>query len=173
MRLKTKFQDEDFDIGEVVEANVYYGGSGRIKVIAEPAKGGMITFYFETLKGMNEMFEDATEEPEEWYINEYNEPEKVDFGSPIDDIESLREIGFLFKTEKETELAIRKCKAWKRLRDKGFRFDGWEDLQAEMSMDDLMLFNRDVLNTDNIIGFRMDDYHDCIKDLNICFGGEE
>lgn len=125
MRLKTKFQDEDFDLGEVVEANVYYGGSGRIKVIAEPAKGGMITFYFETLKGMNEMFEDATEEPEEWYINEYNEPEKVGFGSPIDDIESLREIGFLFKTEKETELAIRKCKAWKRLRDKGFRFKCW------------------------------------------------
>lgn len=165
MKLKTKFQDEDFDLGEVVEANVYYGGSGRIKVIVEPAKGGMITFYFETLKGMNEMFEDATEEPEEWYINEYNEPEKVDFGSPIDDIESLREIGFLFKTEKEAELAIRKCKAWKRLKDEGFRFTGFEET------------DRGCLGDFTIYCYIKPDYtrpyDDVEDDLDLLFGGEE
>ena len=66
-----------------------------------------------------------------------------------------------------------KLKAWKRLKDKGFRFDGWEDLQAKMGIDGLMLFSRDVIDTDNVIGFKMDDYHDCIKDLNTCFGGKE
>lgn len=121
MRLKTKFQDEDFDLGEVVEANVYYGGSGRIKVIAEPAKGGMITFYFETLKGMNEMFEDATEEPEEyWYISAYGNLAKTDVMTDLH--RGAEEIGNLFDTKEEAEKVVEKLKAFKRLKDKGFRF---------------------------------------------------
>lgn len=58
MKLKTKFQDEDFDIEEVINANIYYGGYDRIKVIATPASGGVHTFYFDSLKGLNETFED-------------------------------------------------------------------------------------------------------------------
>lgn len=68
---------------------------------------------------------ESEEEPKEWwYLNEYNEPEKVDFDSPIDDMESLREIGFLFESEEEAEVAVRKLKAWKRLKDMGFKIEG-------------------------------------------------
>lgn len=38
---------------------------------------------------------------------------------------------------------------------------------------DLMIFNREVIDTNNVIGFRIDDYRACIKDLDTCFGGEE
>lgn len=125
MRLKTKFQDEDFDIGEVVEANVYNGGDGRIKVIAEPAKGGMITFYFETLKGMNEMFEDAPEEPKEyWYIDWNGEVCRSDIHD--ERTEQMKLIGNYFGTKEEAELAVRKLKAWKRLKDRGFSIYSWD-----------------------------------------------
>jgi hypothetical protein len=36
-----------------------------------------------------------------------------------------REIGNYFETQEEAELAVRKLKAWKRLKDKGFRFNCW------------------------------------------------
>lgn len=112
---------------------------------------------YESLAELNEEWEDAPEEPEEWYINEYNEPEKVNFGSPIDDIESLREIGFLFKTKKETELAIRKCKAWKRLKEAGFEFTGWD--RHPDYPGDFMVTASDEWTCDD-------------KDLDLLFGGE-
>lgn len=35
------------------------------------------------------------------------------------------EIGNSFKSEEKAEKVAKKLKAWKRLKDKGFRFDGW------------------------------------------------
>lgn len=136
MRLKTKFQDEDFDLGEVVEANIYHGGNGGVKVIAEPTKGGMITFYFETLKGLNEMFEDYEEKPKGyWFIDAYgnivqNEITKH-YGDEYIDMtaayESQKQIGNHFETPEEAEKAMEKLKAFKRLKDKGFVWQGWEE----------------------------------------------
>lgn len=109
---------------------------------------------------------------EYWYMNYGGRIKATNDANSEEDV-ARKEIGNYFKTKEEAERAVLKLKAWKRLKDKGFKFDGWEDLQAKMDIDGLMLFNRDVIDTDNVIGFRMDDYHDCIKDLNICFGGEE
>lgn len=106
-----------------------------------------------------------------WYIDDIGMPSIC--SKHHDKTAKRKAFGNYFESGEEAKRAVEKLKAFKRLSDKGFRFDGWEDLQAEMGMDDLMFFNRDVINTDNVIGFRMDDYHDCIKDLNICFGGEE
>lgn len=141
MRLKTKFQDEDFDLGEVVEANIYYGGDGRIKVVAEPTRGGIVSFYFESLKGLNEMFEDAPEEPES----------KIE-DIRLNDMISGRHIVEIDFTEvEEAEKAVLKLKAWKRLEDKGFRVTlqgckgnawlqaNWGNLQGDYS-DVLLLF---------------------------------
>ena len=164
MRLKTKFQDEDFDLGEVVEANVYYGGSGRIKVIAEPVRGGMITFYFETLKGMNEMFEDAEEPKKYWYIEGDGDIHSIRT-ELCDELEihTMKQIGNYFDTREEAEKAVERLRAWKRLKDKGFRFDGYD--VAHNSNGDLcgQLF------------YNAGDYciEDVEKDLDICFGGEE
>lgn len=168
MKLKTKFQDEDFDLGEVVEANIYYGGSGRIKVIAEPAKGGMITFYFETLKGMNEMFEDAPEEPKYFYcictegsINKY-EVERYETETWV---KHAKSIGNCFNTREEAEKVVEKLRAWKRVkrdlvslhwqRERDGSFSVWGEFKTGNTL-------------------RADVYLDIhSKDLDICFGGEE
>lgn len=131
MRLKTKFQDEDFDLGEVVEANVYYGGNGRIKVIAEPAKGGMITFYFETLKGMNELFEDYEEPEEYWYIK-HDGCITITCGGPDDD---MKQIGNYFGTREEAKRAVEKLKALKRLKDEGMEIYSFEKRKAGIDLD--------------------------------------
>lgn len=165
MKLKTKFQDEDFDLGEVVEANIYHGGSGRFKVIAEPAKGGIITFYFETLKGMNEMFE-GYEEPKAlgWRIDEYNDPEEIGFGFSLEELEYLKEIGLLFKTKEETEKAVEKLKAWKRLKDKGFRFEDFEETDRG-KLGDFTIYA-------HIEPDYLQKYDEFDDDLYLLFGGE-
>lgn len=91
----------------------------------------------------------------------------------VDNTATKKEIGNYFSSKEEAERAVECLRAWKRLRDKGFRFDGWEDLSTKMTLDDFMPFTRDVIDTDNVIGFRMDDYHDCIGDLDILFNEEE
>lgn len=171
MRLKTKFQDEDFDLGEVVEANVYYGGSGRIKVIAEPAKGGVITFYFETLKGMNEMFEDATEEPKEfWYIENDGDIDKETYDG--DDYEKrMIKIGNYFSSREEAEKAVGKLKAMAKLKEFGFRFIDWE-LDMKTIADGKIWFDIGV-NTEWDAERLLELKPEVKKSLDILFGGEE
>lgn len=62
-----------------------------------------------------------------WRIDEYNEPEEIGFGFSLEELEYLKEIGLLFKTKEETEKAVERLKAWKRLEDKGFRFKDFEE----------------------------------------------
>lgn len=132
-------------------------------------------FCGDNLKKICEEWEDAPEEPKEyWFIDPQGEVASIHEEDEDEEYtKATKEIGDYFETKEEAELAVRKLKAWKRLKDKGFRFEGWEDLQAKMGIDEQMLFNRDIIDTNNVIGFMMDDYHDCIKDLNTCFGGEE
>lgn len=126
-----------------------------------------------TLAELNDGWEDVPEEPEE--LERYS----IDiFGNilPTNDVPNfslwkLRQIGNTFEPKEEAEKAVEKLKAWKRLKDKGFRFEGWQDLEACDEKESLIA--KRIVDGENIIGFTMDDYHDCIKDLNICFGGEE
>lgn len=75
--------------------------------------------WYHSLAELNEEWEDYKEPNERWYINEENEPQRVGFGDPVEDIENLEELGLLFNTKEETEKAVEKLKAWKRLKDKG------------------------------------------------------
>jgi hypothetical protein len=63
-------------------------------------------------------------EPEGWCID-YYDVVKV---SPKYDalIKEAKLIGNYFETKEEAEKAVEKLKAWKRLKDKGFRFDGYD-----------------------------------------------
>lgn len=128
---------------------------------------------YKILAGLNEEWEDHEDPEVYYYISDFGAIKEGDVGKWPEDEAHRKSIGNYFYSREEAEKAVEKLKAWKRLRDKGFRFEGWEDLQAKMGIDDFMLFARDVIDTDNVIGFRMDDYHDCIKDLNICFGGKD
>ena len=109
-----------------------------------------------------EDYEDPKEskEPKKyWFINSgggtasyYEEDEEPE------DTEACKEIGNYFETEEEAELAVRKLKAWKRLKDNGFEFRRWEIIDG----------------TINFMILPKGDYREKVyEDLDICFGGEE
>lgn len=128
--------------------------------------------YYCSLAKLNSDWEDYEEPKGNWTIDPMNE-NYIDDGryTAPDELERYEELGLKFNTKEEAEKAVEKLKAWKRLKDKGFRFEGWQDLEA-CDETERLVTNR-IVDGENIIGFRMDDYHDCSEDLNICFGGEE
>lgn len=147
MKLKTKFQDEDFDLGEVVEANVYYGGSRRIKMIAEDAEGGDHTFYFGTLKELNEMFED------------YEEPK----GSALD-LMIVTLTNFIENEPDEDivdledcEQMLKKLKVYKRLKDNRLR----------LSIGERMYTNTDQQCVSQSITMTVGTYPEAGEDLDL------
>lgn len=167
MNLRTKFQDEDFELGEVVDGAII-GCLGKheeeIRVIAIAAKGGQHTFYYSSIKDFTDHWEDAPEEPKEyWYIDWAPEIRAYNtkyYGSDYD--KRLKQIGNYFDTKKEAEEALEKLKAWKRLKEKGFKFVGWCDSAIDEAPDmALFKLNKDAWETDTC------------EDLDICFGGEE
>lgn len=116
MKLRNKKTGE---IAEVESCNSYTGTIGLFF-----AEGRECDRTYESLAELNSEWEDYEEPNERWYINDENEPQRVGFGDPIEDIENLEELGLLFKTEEEAKKAVGKLKAWKRLKDKGFKFFG-------------------------------------------------
>lgn len=160
MKLKTKFQDEDFELGEVVEADIFYGGpENSLKVETRTAKGGYHTFYCDSLKELNDLFEDYEEPKEHWCITMYGGITRIkDDEEPIDD---LIEIGNYFNSKEDAYDAWDKLKAWKRLKDNGFRFIG------------------KTYETDKRFGsvfYKVDEdtySEDIMTDLDSLFGGEE
>lgn len=161
-----------------------FDGGFSMKASQETAEragaiSGSLTCYANSLAELNEEWEDY-EEPK---IKKYWWVSPLDCGVVEDDLKWNEseyddeidkfnvEIGNYFGSKEEAEQAVEKLRALKRLKDKGFRFEGWQDLEAYDETERLIA-NR-IVDGENIIGFRMDDYRDCIKDLNTCFGGEE
>jgi hypothetical protein len=104
-----------------------------------------------------EEWEDAPEEPKEyWYINCYYGEVLHTFynGSEWDERRKL--IGNYFLSREEAELAVRKLKAWKRLKDKGFKFGRWQFLDDRSG----------IWVQGNLVP-------DIVDELDILFGGEE
>lgn len=115
-----------------------------------------------SLAELNEEWEDY-EEPKEFFaIIPYKKEGYEVF--PYDNFGHIyklaEELGIAFKTREEAEKAVEKLRAWKRLKDKGFSFGGWEDCNGEI----------------NTIYFSIPENKwetDTCDDLDICFGGEE
>lgn len=100
------------------------------------------TCYYKTLKEVADNWEDVPEEPETYYYvsdlgniesltndHGHNLPEEIWYKA----IKRRKEIGNYFETKEEAEKAVEKFKAWKRLKDNGFKFKGWRttDLGAD------------------------------------------
>lgn len=116
---------------------------------------------YDSLAELNEEWEDYEEPKEYWIIDIDGEVKRYalhSFNSQI--IEDIKSIGNYFATREDAEQAVEKLKAWKRIKDKGFRFKtwGWE--------------NKDR-NTDYCVWFALDNKDDTAKDLDLLFGGEE
>lgn len=74
-----------------------------------------------------EEWEDYKEPKDIWWLD--NEGNVNHSSGEVDDnFRKNREIGNYFLSQEEAELAVRKLKAWKRLKDKGFRFERWKFL---------------------------------------------
>lgn len=122
------------------------------------------TYNYKSLQRMYEEWEDAPEEPKKHYeiLGMGVVIERKDAEDEIFRNQGQREIGNYFETKEEAEQAVEKLKAWKRLKDKGFRFVGWCD-SVNDNNPDMALFklNEDAWDTDTC------------EDLDTCFGGEE
>lgn len=81
---------------------------------------GFLLDSYDSLKAFLEEYEDAPEEKDYWYIDEYGNVLLVEPGYTG----ALKEIGNYFETKEEAEQAVEKLKAWKRLRKAGFKFEG-------------------------------------------------
>lgn len=107
-------------------------------------------YQYNSLAELNAEWEDVPEEPKGiqciYYVNHF-------------DAAKLDGVIVGFATKEEAKKAVEKLKAWKRLRDRGFRLTGVEDAERTIRFE---------------IPFRAG-YDSCEAeaDLDICFGGEK
>jgi hypothetical protein len=119
---------------------------------------GTLKYYaYNSLAELNEEWEDYEEPKEYWWISPVNTNVVhwvEDVGNKMDGYN--KEIGNYFETEEEAELAVEKLKAWKRLKDKGFKFGRWQFLDDRSG----------IWVQGNLVP-------DIVDELDILFGGEE
>lgn len=157
MKLRTKFQDEDFELGEVVTADIATMPDGRIKLQAAAKKGGLHTIFYDKLENLYSEWEDY-EEPERYYYITSG-GEITHRGFRLWENESVydkkrKEIGNYFGTEEEAKKAVEKLKAWKRLSENKYLFGRLIDLIYSL----------------NANSREFDEY---LEDIELLFGGEK
>jgi len=109
-------------------------------------------------------YEEDYEEPKEWYYIDISGVVKQgEDNVPTHLIEGMGQIGNYFKTKEEAEKAVEKLKAWKRLKDKGFRFVNWSYRYDQPKVKDHSYYNFIAICKDGEV----------YKDLDLLFGGEE
>lgn len=124
-------------------------------------------YTYNSLAELNEEWEDAPEEPKEyWCIDWTGGVNHITVLDGVDKYEeNKKEIGNSFETREEAERAVEKLKAWKRLKDKGFKFDGKE------------VFSEGLLEIDGVLpalkGADNAERLKIIDDLDLLFSGED
>lgn len=170
MKLKTEFQDEDFKLGEVADVNIATMPDGRIKAQAVAKSGGVHTFFYDDLKTFTDDWEDYEEPKEYWHIFGTNITKTQECLDELYDKRN-KEIGNYFDSREEAEKAVEKLKAFKRLKDKGFRFEGIkQDYTRFFSQQKPIRIGRKYLQ------FNKAEDEEWLKenceDLDLLFGGE-
>ena len=136
--------------GEIVEFRYLQSDyvAPLVLTIYENDKPEMFTY--NSLAELNAEWEDYEEPKEYWRIDCDGEIEDDEYeGTSFD--KDCKAIGNYFETKEEAEKALEKLRAWKRLKDKGFRFERW--------------FQR------WLVGGKYND--ETRADLDLLFGGEE
>ena len=135
--------------------------TGEIKDFALVVANGNVDDI--TLTELNENWEDYEEPKESYYIDcdgKIYEPVRLNES----DLDNMASIGNCFETKEEVDKAVEKLKAWKRLKDAGFKFKGYEGMWC--GTDD------GVCGGEGKIDFAIPENF-VPKDLNLLFGGEE
>lgn len=131
--------------------------------------GVRIMKHYDSLNDFNKEWEDYEEPKKYWFIDAYgnivqNEITKHygdEYIDMTDAYENQKQIGNYFETNEEAEKAVEKLKAWKRLKDKGFKFQFWTSAYSG----DTISFFIDWINSDS--------KNEVVKDLDLLFSGDE
>ena len=113
---------------------------------------------YSSLAELNAEWEDASEEPKTFFTIYYDGTISEFKDGDDEQIRDMKSIGNYFETKEEAEKAVSKLKAWKRLKDKGFRFKDFARLN------DCAIIIRATSD---------ESWSEIYDDLNTCFGGEE
>ena len=131
--------------------------TGEIREIKNILIDGM--FSVNSLSELAENWEDYKEPKVFYYIKSNGYIVKDNDTITNDFADDLKSIGNYFKTKEEAEQAVESLMAWKRLKDKGFRFKGVKN----------GLINWDFSN--NCADLEV--CEKCLSDFRLLFGGEE
>ena len=118
-------------------------------------------YQYNSLAELNEEWEDAPEEPKEYWFIDYDGDILRDEFDSSSEKSAMMSIGNHFETKEEAEKAVEKFKAWKRLKDKGFRF---EDRDKPNYGENFII--KCSLPKETLV-------IDVAADLDLLFGGEE
>lgn len=121
-------------------------------------KNGVQLAKYNSLVDLNEEWKDYEEPKGKWFISNNGQIHNDEGHERFREERKL--IGNYFETREEAERVVEKLKAWKRLKDKGFRFDCWDNADR-------------VTIHDFVIYCNIEDLDNINKDLDLLFGGEE
>lgn len=153
MRLRNKKTGEIMDDAQYRNFSLHDGFGFR---------NGDKEYYYHSLAELNDEWEDAPEEPKKyWCINWgcTGVCENKYSGDIMDEFN--KSIGNYFSSKEEAKKVVEKLKAWRRLKDKGFKFNKWT-IPEEPKTPHIKL----------VIEAEMD-VPDSPYDLGLLFGGEE
>jgi len=116
--------------------------------------------HYDSLAKLNEEWEDYEEPKEYWCVDTYfYDINYLTEGANADRDNFNKETGNYFETWEEAELAVRKLKAWKRLKKCGLRFWDLDTVHLKIGY--------------SFENYTKEDIPQLKKDLALIFGGEE
>ena len=132
--------------------------TGEIREIKEILIDGM--FNVSSLAELNENWEEYEEPKKFWYMTAWGDVKE--YSQDQFAIKQKQEIGNYFETEEEAKKAVEKLKAWKRLKDKGFRFKNYMRNQTG-TYDCFAIWEDNIPPSSS----------DIAKDLDLLFGDDD
>lgn len=163
MKLKNKETGEIVDVESIASiVPTLKADKNTIQLTGIDTNGYRKMYRYKSLAELNEEWEEYGRPKEHWYINFIGGIEETDRDENDEPGRAMIEIGNYFETEEEAEKVVEKLKAWKRLRDKGFRFTGW---------------GLNMVSKEHVIQFVLDNGTWAIEEaedyFNLLFGGKE
>lgn len=132
-------------------------------------------YVYHSLAELNEEWCDYEEPKEYWFIDEFGLVQKEIEYYYEENKEAVHDkriaVGNYFESKEEAEKAVEKLKAWKRLKEFGFRFIDWE-LDMKTVADGKIWFDIGI-NTEWDAERLLELKPEVKESLNILFGGEK
>ena len=148
--------------GDVVEVLT---GSIEVNVLKDHED---ISGYYTSIAQLNKEWEDFPDEPKETYYIDCDGEIFVPVRLNQYELDMMEKIGNFFNTREEAEEAVEKLKAWKRLKEIGFRFIGkTRDYKPNKHFGSVFFeTSEDILNI-------YKDTTEFYDDLDLLFGGDD